>query len=136
MPMGEFWLGHGRSADVFNICNKAMASSAHVYGRPVVAAEAFTANPVDTKYQNHPFSLKPLGDLASTWGINWFVMSQFMMQPWGGPGPGMTLGPFGTQYDRGITSVGADRTLAYIPGALPNVAAERFIYCRCCLPWQ
>ena len=103
VPMGEFWLGKGRYSTIFNVCNKAMASSGHVYGRPIIGAEAFTADAANAKWQSHPFSLKPLGDLAFTWGINWFVLSQFMMQPWAERGPGMTLGAWGTQYDRAGT---------------------------------
>ena len=38
-PMGEFWIGGGGAA---RRC-KRMASAAHVYGKPIVGAEAFTA---------------------------------------------------------------------------------------------
>ncbi|MGD0733464.1 MAG: glycosyl hydrolase [Terracidiphilus sp.] len=103
VPMGEFWLGHGRGAEIFSMNAKAMSSSGHVYGRPIIAAEAFTADAMNAKWQSHPFSLKPLGDLAFTWGINRFVLSQFMMQPWPDRGPGMTLGGWGTQLDRAGT---------------------------------
>ncbi len=70
--MSEFWLGQERA--VFNR-NKEMACSAHVYGKPVVAAESFTSTPFNAKWQNHPFRLKPLGDLAFTQGVNRFVLS-------------------------------------------------------------
>lgn len=103
VPMGEFWLGTGRYADIFNVCNKAMASSAHVYGRPIVAAEAFTSDSFYAKWNDHPFALKPLGDLAFTWGINWFVLSEFIMQPWGDRGPGMTLAGWGSHLNRSNT---------------------------------
>jgi hypothetical protein len=98
VPMGEFWVDHHPNIEILNVCNKSMASSAHAYGRQVVAAEAFTA--LNAKWQSHPFSLKPLGDLAFTWGINRFVLSEFMMQPWADRGPGMTLGLYGTHFDR------------------------------------
>lgn len=103
VPMGEFWLGDGRYADIFNVCNKAMASSAHVYGRPIVAAEAFTSDAFYAKWNDHPFALKPLGDLAFTWGINWFVLNEFMMQPWADRGPGMTLAGWGSHLNRANT---------------------------------
>ncbi|MGD0913816.1 MAG: glycosyl hydrolase [Terracidiphilus sp.] len=103
VPMGEFWLGNGRSSEIFNMNAKAMSSAGHVYGRPIIAAEAFTADAFYAKWQSHPFSLKPLGDLAFTWGLNRFVLSQFMMQPWADRGPGMTLGGWGTQLDRAGT---------------------------------
>ena len=89
VPMGEFWLGHG-PAEIFNVSVKGMASSAHAYGRPIIAAESFTAQAPDGKWQNHPFSLKPLGDLAFTWGINRFVFNFFTMQLWPDRKPGMT----------------------------------------------
>jgi hypothetical protein len=103
VPMGEFWLGNGRYADIFNVCNKAMASSAHVYGRPIVGAEAFTSDAIFAKWNDHPFALKPLGDLAFTWGINWFVLSEFIMQPWADRGPGMTLAGWGSHLNRANT---------------------------------
>jgi hypothetical protein len=104
VPMGEFWVGHDRTGEIFNnISNKAMASSAHVYGRPIVGAEAFTAYTVFAAWDDHPFQLKSLGDLAFTWGINRFVLSEFMMQPWEGRKPGMTLGAWGTHFDRNNT---------------------------------
>lgn len=100
VPMGEFWLGTGRYAEIFNVCNKPMASSAHVYGRPIVAAEAFTSDAFYAKWVDHPFQLKPLGDLAFTWGINRFVLSEFMMQPWANRKPGMTLAGWGSHLNR------------------------------------
>lgn len=103
VPMGEFWTGDGPYAKTFNICNKAMASSGHVYGRPIIQAEAFTADYTYAKYAGHPFWFKPLGDLAFTWGINRMVQSQFIMQPWKDRKPGLTLGPWGSHINRGNT---------------------------------
>jgi hypothetical protein len=97
VPMSEFWLGKER--EVFNR-NKEMSSSAHVYGKPVLAAEAFTSTPFNAKWQNHPFRLKPMGDLAFTQGVNRFVMSMCSLQPWIDRKPGMTVGPWGTHYVR------------------------------------
>jgi alpha-L-rhamnosidase len=97
VPMSEFWLGQERN--VFNR-NKEMACTAHVYGKPVLAAESFTSTPFNGKWQNHPFELKPLGDLAFTNGVNRFVMSMCTMQPWADRKPGMTTGPWGTHHER------------------------------------
>jgi hypothetical protein len=97
VPMSEFWLGKER--EVFNR-NKEMACAGHVYGKPVVAAESFTSTPFNAKWQNHPFELKPLGDLAFTQGVNRFVMSMSSMQPWADRKPGMTVGPWGTHHER------------------------------------
>jgi hypothetical protein len=103
VPMGEFWTGDGIYAKTFNICNKAMASSGHVYGRPIIQAEAFTSDFAYAKYAAHPFQFKPLGDLAFTWGINRMVLSEFIMQPWKDRKPGLTLGPWGSHINRGNT---------------------------------
>ena len=100
VPMSEFWLGKERA--VFNR-NKEMASSGHVYGKPVVAAESFTSTALDARWLNHPFRLKPLGDLAFTQGINRFVLSMSAMQPWADRKPGMTVGPWGINHNRGNT---------------------------------
>jgi hypothetical protein len=95
MPMGEFWVGGGASASC-----RAMASAAHVYGKPIVGAESFTAVPEHARWTNHPFSLKPLGDLIFCEGINRFVFHRYAMQPWLDRKPGMTMGPWGVHYER------------------------------------
>lgn len=100
VPMGEFWTGDGSAAATFNVSNKEMASSAHTYGRPIVQAESFTAYPPHALWLAHPYHLKRLGDLAYTWGINRFVLSEFMMQPWPVSGPGITLGTWGSHLSR------------------------------------
>jgi hypothetical protein len=98
VPMSEFWTGRGTGT-----WNKEMASSGHVYGRPVIAAESFTSTPENGKWQNHPYQLKPLGDLAFTEGINRFVFHRYSAQPWLNHPPGMTMGPYGVHYERTIT---------------------------------
>ena len=95
VPMSEFWTGQETG-----LWNKEMASSGHVYGRPVIAAESFTAVPENARWQNHPYRLKPLGDLAFTQGINRFVFHRYSMQPWVDRKPGMTMGPWGIHYER------------------------------------
>lgn len=100
VPMSEFWVGKER--EVFNR-NKEMAASGHVYGKPVVAAESFTSTALNARWLNHPFRLKPLGDLAFTQGVNRFVLSMSAMQPWADRKPGMTVGPWGINHHRGNT---------------------------------
>jgi len=111
VPMGEFWVGHDLSSEISNLFSKAMTSSAHTYGRPVIGAESFTSTPDNDKWLNHPFSLKPLGDLAFTWGINRLVMNFFTMQYWQDRKPGMTTGPWGIHYDR--TNTWWEQSLAW-----------------------
>ena len=95
IPMSEFWVGGG----AIETCKK-MASAAHVYGKPIVAAESFTADPTNGKWQNHPFSLKALGDQAFCLGVNRFVVHRYALQPWLSLKPGMTMGPWGVHYER------------------------------------
>lgn len=95
-PMGEFW----DPAGAMETC-RAMASAAHVYGKPIVGAEAFTAGG-DERWLHHPASIKALGDQAFCEGINRFVIHRYAMQPWTSPDrrPGMTMGPWGQHYER------------------------------------
>lgn len=95
VPMGEFWVSGG----CVYLC-KGMASAGHVYGKPVIGAEAFTTEASLGKWQNHPFSLKPLGDKLFCEGINRFVFHRYAHQPWLDVKPGMTMGPWGTHYER------------------------------------
>jgi hypothetical protein len=96
-PMGEFWIGGGAWETL-----KQMASSAHIYGRPILGAEAFTANDTE-RWQQHPASIKALGDRAFSEGVNRFVFHRYAMQPWLDYRPGMTMGPWGLHYERTST---------------------------------
>ena len=75
-PMGEFWDGGG----AMETC-KGMASAGHVYGKPIVGAEAFTAGGQE-RWRDIPASIKALGDQAFCEGINRFVFHRYAMQPW------------------------------------------------------
>ena len=94
-PMGEFWTPSG----AMETC-KAMASAAHVYGKRIVGAEAFTSGDQE-QWREHPALLKALGDRAFCEGINRFVFHRYAMQPWPTERrPGMTMGPWGQHYER------------------------------------
>jgi len=95
-PMGEFWTPSGMAIET---C-RGMASAAHVYGKRIVGAEAFTADDHE-RWLEHPATLKPLGDRAFCEGINRFVFHRYAMQPWAtGRRPGMMMGPWGQHYER------------------------------------
>ncbi len=101
-PMAEFWSWGFRDAEwqtAFS-CTE-MASAAHVYGRPILGAEAFTAADKE-KWQGHPAGIKALGDWAFCEGINRFVFHRYALQPWTNPdrAPGMSMGPWGLHYER------------------------------------
>jgi hypothetical protein len=95
-PMGEFWsspsFGAGGTLTE-------MSSAAHIYGKPIVGAEAFTAGNGE-KWLYHPGSIKPMGDWAFCLGINRFVFHRYALQPWLDRRPGMTMGPWGLHYER------------------------------------
>ncbi len=66
IPMGEFWLNsptHDKPNDMLDAI-----SGAHIYGKNIVQAEAFTT--LRSDWSEHPGSLKALGDRAFAAGIN------------------------------------------------------------------
>ncbi len=95
-PMGEFWTPSG----AIETC-KAMASAGHVFGLPIVGAEAFTSGDQE-RWREHPALLKSHGDRAFCEGINRFVFHRYALQPWNVPdrSPGMMMGPWGQHYER------------------------------------
>ncbi|MDR0869941.1 MAG: hypothetical protein LBN39_04030, partial [Planctomycetaceae bacterium] len=98
-PMGEFWMGGG----AFNTC-KGAASAAHIYGKNIVGAEAFTSGG-EERWLHHPGSIKTHGDRAFGEGIQRFVFHRYSMQPWADnivPG-GLMMGPWGLHYERSQT---------------------------------
>jgi len=95
IPMGEFWVGGSESSSC-----KLAASVAHAYGRRIVGAESFTADPRTGRWQNHPGTLKAIGDLVYTTGINRFIIHRYAHQPWMDKVPGMTMGQWGTHFER------------------------------------
>jgi len=102
-PMSEFWswsFGGGTGIGAAFSCTE-MASAAHVYGRPVLGAEAFTATN-EEKWQGHPANIKALGDWAFCEGVNRFVFHRYALQPWTDPdrAPGVSMGPWGLHYER------------------------------------
>jgi hypothetical protein len=98
VPMAEFWLDE--QEDLSRLYLRPMPSAAHTNGKRVTAAEAFTSYPQNSKWQNHPFKFKALADAAFCEGINRLVFHRFAHQPWLDRRPGMTMGQFGTEYDR------------------------------------
>ena len=101
VPMAEFWSA-GYGFDSSFSCFEA-TSIAHTMGRPIVSAEAFTADGSEG-WQQYPWSMKNQGDWAFCIGINRFVYHTFAHKPLGDEyRPGMTMGPYGVHWDRGQT---------------------------------
>ena len=109
IPMAEFWTpGPGQDDGPNHMADmKEAASAAHIYGKPIVAAESFTTMPppLVPAFSQSPFYLKRLADRALAHGINRFVIHTSVHQPFVDEAhkPGMTLGFFGQHYSRNNT---------------------------------
>ncbi|MDR1012163.1 MAG: hypothetical protein LBM04_13735, partial [Opitutaceae bacterium] len=102
LPMGEFWVTPDLENQHPSV--KTMASAGHIYGRNVIGAEAFTASDLNSKHRVHPYAAKAIGDAAFCAGINHFIVHRYSMQPWTDDRkPGMTMGPWGWEYERTAT---------------------------------
>jgi len=98
IPMGEFWSqGYGYNSSFS--CIEA-ASVAHVEGKILVQAEAFTSNRTEA-WKQYPGSMKNQGDWAFATGINRFFYHTFAHKPLDEKlRPGMNMGPYGVHWDR------------------------------------
>jgi hypothetical protein len=97
VPMCEFWSkGHGFDSSFS--CLESV-SIAHTLGKPIVAAEAFTAGDSEA-WRLHPGAMKAQADWAFCAGINRLVFHRYAHQPWPERFPGMTMGPYGVHYER------------------------------------
>jgi (4-O-methyl)-D-glucuronate---lignin esterase len=100
IPMGEFWVDRNN----INSSVKLASSVGHIYGRPIIGAESFTAAPgAHGRWQDDPYAIKALGDQVFCFGINRYIFHRFAMQPWTNRWPGMTMGQWGTHFDRTST---------------------------------
>ncbi|MCP4783246.1 MAG: hypothetical protein GY878_06820 [Fuerstiella sp.] len=103
MPISEFW---ARGEDPFPTLpptagyphsSKVMASAAHVYGSPVVGAEAFTS---PRAHRDHPYLLKAMGDWAFCQGVNRMIFHLSAHQAYDNMIPGLTHSRWGEFFDR------------------------------------
>lgn len=104
-PMGEFWLNsptHDKPNDM-----RDAISAAHIYGKRVIQAEAFTQLRIG--WDETPASLKVLGDRNLALGANHLVMHVFTHNPWLDRKPGQTLGGVGLYFQRDQPWLGASR---------------------------
>ena len=75
-----------------------------LYGRNVIWAEAFTAEPYQSAWRNDPWILKYEADYALSKGVNQFYMHGFYHNAFSDDyQPGFTMGYFGTQFCRHLT---------------------------------
>ncbi|WP_233260915.1 glycosyl hydrolase [Pedobacter sp. HMWF019] len=101
VPMAEFWSKGFGFNSTYSVIEA--TSIAHVMGKSLVPAEAFTAQD-DEGWKQHPGSMKNQGDWAFAAGINRFVYHTFQNQflP-DSLKPGATMGPYGVHWDRSQT---------------------------------
>ena len=111
IPMAEFWTPRGDGVSMWARWGhrwrgnaRAVASSAHVWGKPTVGAEAFTAFPTETsgRWLEHPYSMKAQGDMILADGVNRMYFHRYVHQPWTDPRrfPGMTMAYYGSHLER------------------------------------
>ena len=91
MPQGEFWFT-GNPILRRQEMNRPPAMAAHVYGKPLAAAEAFTH--MVRHWSAYPAVLKPFADAAFCDGINHFIWHTFTASP-------RELGEPGSEYFAG-----------------------------------
>ena len=101
IPMGEFWPNRSDDDNVDD--PKEAASAAHIYGKPVAATESFTSTASVASWANDPYGLKRLGDMEFCLGVNRFIFHRYAHQPWNDRVPGMSMGPWGINFERSNT---------------------------------
>ena len=102
VPMGEMW-NNTEPGQGVRVDNKVASSFAHITGKKIVATEAYTSTLSHALWDNHPYTMKPLGDKAFCAGVNQFVFHTFAHQPYDVIGPGFTFGPWGLNFNRANT---------------------------------
>ncbi|GAB3417931.1 glycosyl hydrolase [Niabella aquatica] len=99
LPTGEFWLNsptHDKPNDMLDAI-----SAAHIYGKNIVQAEAFTN--LRMSWTEHPGNLKTVGDRNFAMGVNRMILHVTTHNPWLNRKPGMTLGSIGLFFQRDQT---------------------------------
>ena len=95
IPMGEFWVGKMHPPLMYYQDVRGAASASHVYGKTLVAAEAFTGGGYEA-----PYTLKTVSDYWFAQGLNRIVFHTSAHQPLDTK-PGNTM--VGTHIHRNIT---------------------------------
>lgn len=94
LPMTEFWMNRTSQKRLTGTID-----GAHIYGKNIISAEAFTSRP-DLNWKNHPALAKVWGDMAWVAGVNEFMFHRFVHQANTHVKPGLTMGFWGSHFDR------------------------------------
>ena len=95
IPMAEFWVHALHPESMYYVDVRGAASAAHVYGKPLVAAESFTGGSYEA-----PYTLKKVADYWFAQGVNRLVFHTSAEQPLDTK-PGNVM--VGTNINRNIT---------------------------------
>lgn len=99
VPMGAMWAYGAKGPSTNYIADmRGAASTAHIYGRAVVAAESLTS--ILTPWAHAPGDLQPMIDAEFLSGVNRPIIHTAVHQPRDDRQPGLTLGVFGQQFGR------------------------------------
>jgi (4-O-methyl)-D-glucuronate---lignin esterase len=103
IPMGAMWTMRPDAPPVptYAADLRGAASVAHVYGRPLVAAESMTS--ALAPWAHAPRDLKRVADLEFALGVNRVVIHSSVHQPLLDKAPGLTLFIFGQYFNRNET---------------------------------
>ena len=95
---GEFWNQGGQYGP---LCIADVVAGTRLAGRNIINAEAFTAAPDVSHWDETPERIKPLGDASYCDGVNRLMLHRFTHEPWNDRyKPGVVMGQWGTHFDR------------------------------------
>jgi len=107
IPMGEFWKRNAEPGGSINWppetnpTVKQIASAAHIYGKPICQAEAYTSFACD--WIDDPWTMKDIGDAAFCHGLTRQVLCFWVHQPRVDAGPGSQWAHVGTHFGPTVT---------------------------------
>ncbi len=106
IPTAEYWYRPFASAPgqpSLKADLQEAASAAHVYGKPLAAAESLTVAAGDDRWAFSPAMLKPVADEIFARGINRILIHESHLQPLVDKKPGLTMSIFGQFFTRNET---------------------------------
>lgn len=96
VTVGEFWLGQPKGLV------RTATSLGHLYGKPFIAAESFSAFRENGRWLLTPRQMKAETDWAWIRGINRVTVHSYVHQPDTNRVPGVSLGFFGSHFNRNV----------------------------------
>jgi len=135
IPMTEFWkrpdedkqsVPYLTGQEGFCDLVKQAASAAHIYGRPLCQAEAYTS--MGPNWEEDPFALKDIGDRAFCAGLTRNVLCFYVHQPDPRAYPGYEWEAAGTHFDSHVTWWNLSHAwLAYLARSQHLLRQGRFV---------